>query len=74
MDQERVYGGQRDREGIRLGSLSWQVDEDCICGAEDEMVQGINPRICMPTFVIFVRDGPFLGLDELVPFICSLFV
>ena len=41
---------------------------------DGEARQGSEPPTCMPTFVLFVLDGPFLDLDELVPFFGSFFV
>ena len=74
MDQEGIYGCQRYRERIRFWSLSWQVDKDCVCKVDGETEENIESSGCMPTFVLFVRDGPFLDLDELVPFLSSSFV
>lgn len=71
MNQEGIYRRQRDRERIRLRSLSWQVDKDCICEADGETGERIES---LPTFVFFVRDSPFLDLDELVPLFCPFFV
>ena len=73
MHQEGIYRSQGDRERVRLWSVSWQVDEDCVCGNTMKQGKG-EPRTGMLTFVLFVLDSPFLDLDKLVPLLCAFLI